>query len=198
MVAPVAISIANASAWVYISTGYAQTCVVESAADAYCFGLGTSGQLGNASSASSASRVRVNYVDIAWKQLAGGLQATCGVSINGSAYCFGSQLTDKSYYVVNSQSPSQVAGADWALASEGYNGQHFCFLKLDGTAWCSGVNNYGQLGIGSILDPTNYPNLNSPSPSIVSGWSNGVLFQAITTGMYHTCALQTNLSLWCW
>jgi alpha-tubulin suppressor-like RCC1 family protein len=54
--------------------------------------------------------------------------------------------------------------------------------------FCWGSNNYGQLGIGN--------NLNTITPTVVSGLGNGVI--AITAGQLHTCAITASRSIFCW
>jgi len=67
-------------------------------------------------------------------------------------------------------------------------GEHTCAVKNDGSAWCWGRNNVGQLGDGSTAD--------RHLPTVVSGLSSNV--SAISAGAYHTCAIKTDGSVWCW
>jgi Regulator of chromosome condensation (RCC1) repeat len=68
---------------------------------------------------------------------------------------------------------------------------HSCGLKVDGSVWCWGENYVGQLGQRSSLLPET-----SEVPLLVLGMGNGVA--AIGAGDYHTCALKTDGSVWCW
>ncbi|PKN23654.1 MAG: hypothetical protein CVU65_13865 [Deltaproteobacteria bacterium HGW-Deltaproteobacteria-22] len=67
-------------------------------------------------------------------------------------------------------------------------GEHTCAVKSDGSAWCWGRNYNGQLGDGTTTDRS--------VPTPVSGLSTGVT--AISAGMYHTCVIKTDGSVWCW
>jgi len=65
-----------------------------------------------------------------------------------------------------------------------------CARKSDGTLWCWGHNENGQLGNGT--------NTSSATPTQVLGLSNVTLFDG---GRYHMCAIGTvggTNGLWCW
>jgi len=66
--------------------------------------------------------------------------------------------------------------------------QHTCGLKVDGSMWCWGRNDYGQLGDGSSTD--------RPQPVPVSGLTSGVA--AIAAGGQHTCAVTRRGAVRCW
>jgi alpha-tubulin suppressor-like RCC1 family protein len=64
---------------------------------------------------------------------------------------------------------------------------HTCGLATDGTAWCWGANNSGQLG-----DQTQS---NATIPVAVRG---APAFRAISAGYQKTCALTAEGQPWCW
>ncbi len=66
---------------------------------------------------------------------------------------------------------------------------HSCAIRKDGTAWCWGSNDFGQLGDSTTTDQT--------VPVAVSG-TKLPRFQAIAGGDEHTCALGSDSSVWCW
>jgi alpha-tubulin suppressor-like RCC1 family protein len=56
---------------------------------------------------------------------------------------------------VSNAEPTQIGSdTDWDLVSVG--DQHVCGVKTDGTLWCFGSNERGQLGLGStyVSEPT--------------------------------------------
>jgi hypothetical protein len=59
-------------------------------------------------------------------------------------------------------------------------------VKTDGTLWCWGNNEYGQLGDGT--------NVGKNVPVQVSG-TNWV---SVSAGGEHTCGIKTDGTLWCW
>jgi alpha-tubulin suppressor-like RCC1 family protein len=65
--------------------------------------------------------------------------------------------------------------------------EHTCAIRDDGTAWCWGRNEVGQLGDGSREDRT--------SPTKVA---TDTLFVAIDAGHDHTCAIADDKTVWCW
>ena len=76
-----------------------------------------------------------------------------------------------------------IAGGPRAKVSAG--GYHTCAVKTDGSLWCWGGNDYGQLGDGTYTDRTT-------PVQITSGVSS------VALGLWHTCAVKTDGSLWCW
>lgn len=72
-----------------IATGGDHTCAVTPEGVAYCWGFNAWGQLGNASTISSAAPVAVTG-GLTFANLSGGLQHTCGVTTTAIAYCWGS------------------------------------------------------------------------------------------------------------
>lgn len=71
--------------------------------------------------------------------------------------------------------------------------RHMCSLRYDGTVWCSGKNNRGQLGQPPNQDRT-------PVPVQVMGAGGQPLtgITAIGAGREHTCALRADTGVVCW
>lgn len=66
-------------------------------------------------------------------------------------------------------------------------GGQTCSVREDGTAWCWGRNNWGQLGTGN----TTY----STVPVQVGSYDH---WSTIATSGTSTCAIRKNHTLWCW
>lgn len=66
--------------------------------------------------------------------------------------------------------------------------RHTCAIKLDGTLWCFGANEAGQVG---TLPPTTTP-MAIPMQVGTATW------RAIAASNSFTCGIQTDDTLWCW
>lgn len=78
---------------------------------------------------------------------------------------------------------------EWASIDAG--AKHTCGIRSDGTAWCWGRNQYGQLGASVHLGTDTA----TPAPVQVgsaTSWSR------IAAGADHTCAVRTDGTAWCW
>jgi alpha-tubulin suppressor-like RCC1 family protein len=62
-----------------------------------------------------------------------------------------------------------------------------CGLGPDGTAYCWGANESGQLGTGSV-----------GLPSIAASAVAGHLFTQLTAGAHHVCGVHADGSVYCW
>jgi hypothetical protein len=78
-------------------------------------------------------------------------------------------------------------GAPWAHVAVG--SYHTCGIRNDGTLWCWGFNDYGQLGLGNHANQDRPQQVTTPA---AGGWVS------ITAGIYHTCATRTGGTVWCW
>lgn len=131
---------------------------------------------------------------VAWKQLSAAGTHTCGVTDNGTAYCWGSNNRGElgNGTMTYSDTPQPVSGS--LAASEisagglGTGDEHTCALTEAGTVLCWGRNNFGQLGDSTTNDhdvPT--PIRSSEQFSLVSAG-----------GGYQTCAVTTGQAAYCW
>ena len=71
---------------------------------------------------------------------------------------------------------------------------HACSLENDGTIWCSGVNDHGELGNGAFTPMTATPT------EVVDALGPITDALSISAGKYHTCAVRARDggSVWCW
>lgn len=122
--------------------------------------------------------------------VAAGWNHTCARKGDGTLWCWGSnqhgELGDGT--TNNSPSPVQVAALGTDVVRVGAGGVHTCALKGDGTLWCWGDNQYGQLGDGTTQG--------KKLPVQVTAL--GASVKAVGLGYDHTCAAKVDGSLWCW
>ncbi len=116
---------------------------------------------------------------------------SCARLADGTVWCWGGnyngQLGDGTK--TNKSLPVKVdALGSTATSVRASTGSHTCALKNDGTLWCWGFNNRGQLGDGTTVDET--------MPVQVTAL--GSLVVEVAVGSQHTCARKTNGTVWCW
>lgn len=125
--------------------------------------------------------------------ISAGTYHTCAVTTSGGLMCWGSNIQgqlgiggDTPYQ----HSPTAVdLGSDVFAVAVVAGAYHTCALKASGGLLCWGLNNYGQLGIGSTTD--------QGIPAAVD-LGSAVSAVAISAGTYHTCAVATGGGLLCW
>jgi alpha-tubulin suppressor-like RCC1 family protein len=89
-----------------------------------------------------------------------------------------------------------IGSSDWASVTVG--GDHTCALKTDGSAYCWGSNQYGQLGVShtdTICGSLNARYSCATIPQLVQA---GLQFASISAGQRHTCAITRTREAYCW
>ena len=69
--------------------------------------------------------------------------------------------------------------------------RHACMLRHDGTVWCAGQDDSGQLGDGKSTDSATFVQATDSSGPITDAI-------AVGGGYYTTCAVRTGGTVWCW
>lgn len=128
--------------------GNSHTCALISGA-AYCWGLGTDGQLGNGSQTNKTYATAVTGSE-AFSALSVGRLFTCGVKTNKTVMCWGKnangQLGDGT--TTTRSSPVSV-GALAEVTGLAAGSDSACAIKTDKTVWCWGNGGSGQMGNGT-------------------------------------------------
>ena len=137
-----------------IATGGSHSCAFD-ALGVVCWGLNTSGQLGQPPSQFSGHGYPVRAsVGVSLQSLTAGGAHTCGLTGNGAAYCWGSnsngQLGNGTIGGTNSVAAPVGGGLTFVSLSAG--GFHTCGVTPDGAIYCWGWNGAGQLGDGTQTD----------------------------------------------
>ncbi len=175
-----------------VTAGADFTCAV-AAGKAYCWGLGTNGQLGNGTQSSSTTPKSVSSLTGITSISAGAAHA-CAVA-GGKPYCWGQGASGQLGNGGNSQKESPDAvKVDGALsgrtvASVAAGGSHSCAVA-DGRAFCWGLNGSGQLGNAGA-------GTNTPTVVDASGVLMGRTVTQLTAGTSHTCAIADGRAF-CW
>jgi alpha-tubulin suppressor-like RCC1 family protein len=195
---PVAVSTAGVLAGatlVQISAGASAACALGSAGAAYCWGIGTSGSLGNNSTTSSSVPVAVStagvLAGVTLTQITDAFNAVCATGSTGADYCWGTntagQLGNPATSVVF-HVPAAVSFQATMIAA---GSNHSCMIR-NGKAFCWGGNGSGQLGNNSTADSS------VPVAVSTTGVLSGVALTQITAGNLSTCALGSTGLAYCW
>jgi alpha-tubulin suppressor-like RCC1 family protein len=136
--------------WKTIVAGSSVSCGLTQSDDAYCWGRGTLGRLGNGLNALSTTPSQV-IGGHKFSKLALGTALACGLAAGGDAYCWGAGALG------SIPAPGGDGSTATPLAVQG--GHHFvdlaltfntgCALTAQGAVWCWGQNGAGELGPGA-------------------------------------------------
>jgi alpha-tubulin suppressor-like RCC1 family protein len=173
------------------------SCGLDATGKAYCWGNNNSGQLGNndPTHTNSITPVAVSNAisgAVNFSSITAGDIFTCGLSLNGTAYCWGSNFGGRlGNTAFDSDIPVLVAnpvvGQQYANISAGYS--HTCMTSvLAGIAYCWGDNSFGQLGIPNTTATSNVPVLVSGSQT----------YLGISAGNGYTCGIASDDLAYCW
>lgn len=183
--------------WQSISVGTLHNCAIANGL-AYCWGQGTSGQLGNNSTSNSNVPVAVNTSGVLSGKtitaISAGVSHSCAIA-DGQVYCWGSNSGGQLGNGGTSQSliPVAVSGnmSTKTATSISAGWEHSCAVA-DGLAYCWGLGTFGRLGNNSTSQQT--------SPVAVTA-AAGILLNKtvtkITAGNVHSCAIADGLA-YCW
>jgi alpha-tubulin suppressor-like RCC1 family protein len=179
---------------VSVATGAGYTCITKTDRSLWCVGMNSYGTLGDGTNMNRQGFVAVSSLGSTVSSVSAGYNHTCATKTDGTLWCWGDnslgEIGDGT--TTNRWTPVAVPtlGTSVAQVSVGL-GFHTCARKSDGTVWCWGSNELGNLGIGTYTS-TDY----RTSPVQVMGLAPSVV--EISAGEYHTCARQPDDSLWCW
>jgi alpha-tubulin suppressor-like RCC1 family protein len=191
-----------AAVFASVTSGGAHTCGLTGNGIAYCWGRGEIGQLGvpaPVTTCLSDATYPCGLVPfpvsggLSFTQLAGGAAHTCGLTSDGTAWCWGSntrgQLGDGT--ITARDGPVAVkTSARFVRISAGVG--HTCALTSAGAAWCWGANFRGELGIPAS-------NLQLTPVAVIA--PAGIAFDQVSAwneagGV--TCARSITGEAWCW
>ena len=137
--------------FVQVAAGFEDTCGVITGGAAYCWGENDHFKLGDGTMTDRMSPEPV-LGGLSFAQVSTGIEHTCGVTTSGAAYCWGDnsygELGDPNSFFDARSSPTAVhGGLTFAEVSAG--AWSTCGVTTDGSAFCWGRNEFGQLGDGT-------------------------------------------------
>ncbi|MFL5492819.1 MAG: RCC1 domain-containing protein [Gemmatimonadales bacterium] len=177
-----------------VTVGGDHTCAWTAAHQAYCWGDNHAGQVGDGTTADRHQPVASTH-GMRLRSMRAGTFHTCADSLNGRLYCWGAngegQLGDGS--TIDRPAPTPAA-TSLRFKSISMGGLHGCGLirggsaSVDGLAYCTGQNQDGRLGDGSLIG--------RDSLVPVKGDHR---FLTISAGEGHTCGIVSGTrELRCW
>jgi hypothetical protein len=183
----VPVQVGVASDWMALTAGNDHTCGIRSGGQIYCWGdepaeAGLIGTGSDTPESIGSSR--------AWVLTDSGRFHSCFIDDVGGLFCVGRNDTDQlgqgGAAPNNYASLVQVGDVadEWVDVSGGQD--HSCGVQADGTLWCWGWNDTGELGTGGG---------NESRPRQVG---TGTDWAKVACGGGSTCAIRTNGDLWCW
>jgi len=172
------------------------TCVLDSAGTAYCWGYNGAGQAGNADTAVSFP-VPVTVAAAQPVTIAAGTSHSCEIRV-GTAYCWGDgtngELGDNTTISSNVPVAASTGGAlSGVTLTQITAGTNFtCALSTAGAAYCWGLGTNGQLGNGTTTSSS------VPVAVTTSGALSGVTLTQITADGASACVLDSAGAAYCW
>jgi alpha-tubulin suppressor-like RCC1 family protein len=197
-------------AFTAVSAGYRHTCALAVDGSVYCWGRGDVGQAGTPSGdcavdsaatilvACSPAPVRLSG-DVAFQAVDAGNSVSCGLGVDGRAYCWGSNQ----YAGLGTTAVTETCGASPGLPCShvplavsggrsfvglSVGAGHACGLTDTGDTWCWGDNQTGELG---DCDVSSW----SVEPQLVCGKHQ---WAWVAGGAFHSCGVDTNGAGYCW
>src|ERR1022692_139709 len=185
-----------------VTAGWYDTCALDAAGAAFCWGYNADGELGSGKASDSSVPVAVDTSGVlagrALTQVTAGWYSSCALDASGAAYCWGynadGQLGDgkasDSSVPVAVDTSGVLAGQTLTQVTAGWYSS--CALDASGAAYCWGYNADGELGNGSTARST------VPVAVNTSGVLAGRTLTQVSAGTYSACAVDAAGAPYCW
>ena len=172
-----------------VAARWASSCGLTAGGVAYCWGYNPAGNLGVGSTAFAVTAPTPVVGDHRFRTLVMGTVHTCAIDTDDALWCWG-WGGDGELGVGQQQGnvavPTRVKpGTRFKAVAAGNS--HTCAIDSDGLVWCTGGNQYGELGDGTLQ--WRYAPVRIAS---------NLTFTQIAAGDRSTCAVATSGDLWCW
>jgi alpha-tubulin suppressor-like RCC1 family protein len=172
-----------------IAKGQLHTCALTAQGGVRCWGDNRNGQLGDGTTMQRNAPVAVKGLSSGVTAIAAGDFHTCALSAGG-VQCWGHNISGAlgDGTTTDRQTPMAVSGLPSSVVAIAAGGGDTCALLGTGDSYCWGLNNFGQLGVGTT-GPT------QATPKITQLVPGGVLASlgaaALAPGGDHTCLVAT-------
>ncbi|UYL10322.1 Ig-like domain-containing protein [Bdellovibrio sp. SKB1291214] len=169
-----------------VSVGSSHTCAVTTVGVLKCWGLNSSGQLGNGTKVDATSPTIIES-GVFYGHVGSGNSHSCGITTLGVLKCWGNNIygqlgdgttTDRLIpTIIDSGTVTRVVAST----------QNTCSINSSGILKCWGANGYGQLGDGTTT--------NKASPTVVDSANS---YTSVSSGWAHVCGVTTPGEIKCW
>ncbi len=185
------VQVASDKTWAAMAAGGSHGIAITTAGALWTWGVGTGGQMGQITSATSTSSPVQVASDKTWASVAGGSSHTAAITTGGALWAWGVGTTGQLGQItaaVSASSPVQVASdKTWASVSAG---QFLtAAITTGGALWAWGQGTSGQLGQIS----------NASSRSSPVQVASDKTWSSVAAGSgVHLAAITTTGALWAW
>ena len=164
------------------------TCARRADGTLACWGSNGAGQLGTSFGAQILSANTVPGVTNVVAVSAGGGH-TCALDADGAVWCWGSNVDGRlgDGTTTSRSQPAVVSGLPGAAVAVSIGNRYTCALLHNGTVYCWGFNERGELGDGTPISRL--------VPGVVPGLEDVI---GLATGTAHACALLGSGQVSCW
>jgi alpha-tubulin suppressor-like RCC1 family protein len=210
MIAGPAPTVAAGAGVTSFSAGDYHTCAARTDGTVWCWGYAGYGNLGDGTTGDS-DDLRTSPVQVlrgtstlkGVTTVAAAAGFTCAVRTDRTVWCWGdasqgqlgngqSGLDDHRTRAVQVKRGSDALTGVEHIAT---NGNHVCALRVNGSVYCWGYAERGQVGDGTTGD-TDFVRSTAVRVRKGGGYLEDIV--GIAAGYQHTCALRTDGSVWCW
>jgi alpha-tubulin suppressor-like RCC1 family protein len=192
-----------------IALGQDHACAIDGPGQLWCWGKGSSGQLGTETGDDVRTPTRAHLkAGFAARDVALGRRHTCVLGRDGAVYCFGANDAGQlglGHTAAVGDRPATMGDAMRPVAlGDGFrvkaltSGEdHVCAVATDGRIKCWGKNAVGQLGLGDTRDRgAAAADLGAALPVVDVGHGQAVV--DLSCGKRHCCARMVQNTMKCW
>lgn len=194
---PTAITTPNGvSSFSLISLGTDFSCAIANTGKIYCWGLGTTGQIGNGASSTVNLPTGVTMPNgvTSFKSISTNGASSCALANTGVVYCWGrgtsGQIGNGANLTVNIPTAVTMPSGVTSFSSISTNATLSCALANTGIVYCWGAGSNGRIGNGA--------NNNVNIPTAVTIPSGVTSFRSVSTNDNFSCSLANTGVVYCW
>lgn len=188
------VAVGGGARFTSITAHVRHTCAVADDGTGRCWGSNTNGELGTGALSQYSAVPATVAGGVRFTSLSAGDRFTCGVAVDGAAWCWGRNDYGQLGRGAPGDSPAPVAvagGLRFRQVSAGF--RHACGVTVDGAAYCWGENRFGALGNGE--PPPSQAAPDQLAPVAVAG---GLRFSSVHASAGATCGLTEWGNAYCW